>query len=256
MARASPPKRWSKGTSTAFEIIETIDELNGATVTELAEQMDLAASSVHNHLGALFRRGYVLNEDGEYHLGLRFLSLGMSVRNDHELGQIAQPVVENMAERSGESAWAVTMEFDRVVFLNAAKGSEGVETFGTIGSRRLPHAHASGKAIMAYQSEEEVQAILDRTGLPAFTENTITSRGELFDEFEKIKRRGFAINRSEQSDPGRAIAAAVLKEESPIGAVGMSGPAQRFQDERLMGELSDIVIEGKDVLELKLSAPN
>ncbi|MFB6187002.1 MAG: IclR family transcriptional regulator C-terminal domain-containing protein, partial [Halobacteriaceae archaeon] len=68
---------------------------------------------------------------------------------------------------------------------------------GNIGARRLPHANAAGKAILAHLPEDVVHDILDRTGLPEHTKHTITSRKELFDELDSIRERGYAVNRGE-----------------------------------------------------------
>lgn len=250
------PKQWSTVTSRAFDIIEAIDELEGATVTELADHLAIAASTVHNHLGALQRRDYVVKEDDVYSLGLRFLTLGISVRDERELAQIAKPVIEDMAMKTGEVAWTVVMENDWLFFVDAAVGENGINTYGKIGSRRQPHANASGKAILAHLSRDEVDGILDRTGMPSMTDKTITDRDELFEEFESIRQKGYAVNRGEYFEGGCAIASAVLKEGRPIGSLGISGPSRRFQDDRLTGELADVLLEGKNVVELELLAPS
>lgn len=255
MDQTGLPKRWSKVTCTAFDVIEAIDDLEGATVTELADHLDLAASTVHNHIGALQRREYVIKEGDVYRLGLKFLTLGISVRDSHELAHISQPIVEDMASETGESAWAKEMEYDRLVVIAGANGENSVKTYGTIGFRRLPHANASGKAILAHLPETQVHQILDRTGLPAYTENTITSREKLFEDFESVRERGYAVNRGEYLDGGYAVACAVLNEAEPIGALGISGPARRFQDEQVMDELINVLLESKNIVELKLSSP-
>lgn len=250
------PKQWSKVTSRAFDIIEAIDELGGATVTELADHLDLAASTVHNHLGALQRRDYVIKENDEYSLGLRFLTLGISVRDGKELARISKPVIEKMAMETGEVAWTVVMENDWLFFVDAAVGENGINTYGKIGSRRQPHANASGKAILAHLPEDEVHGILDRTGMSPKTDQTVTDREDLFEEFESIRQREYAINRGEYFEGGCAIASAILREGRPVGSLGISGPGRRFQDNRLTGELADVLLEGKNVVELEMLAPS
>ncbi|WP_228546259.1 helix-turn-helix domain-containing protein [Halegenticoccus tardaugens] len=45
----------------------------GARVTELSEQLEMPSSTVHAHLSALKRHGFVRNEGDIYVLGLKFL---------------------------------------------------------------------------------------------------------------------------------------------------------------------------------------
>lgn len=49
-------------------------------MTELADTLDLAKSTVHSHLQTLVDLGYVVREDGTFQLGLQFLGLGERVR--------------------------------------------------------------------------------------------------------------------------------------------------------------------------------
>lgn len=248
------PKRWSKVTGTVFDIIEALDELDEASVTKLANRLDLAASTVHNHLGALQRLNYVVKEEGKYRLGLRFLNTGMSVRNKMALARISQSVVDDLARETGEAAWASTLENDWVYFICNARGDDAIQAYGDLGARRRPHAIAAGKVILAHLPEETVLGIIDRTGMPAYTENTITSRTDLFEEFESIRERGFALNRGERLDGGRAVACAILQDDKPLGAIGVSGPAHRFQGDRFIEELPNAVSGGKNIIELELSS--
>ncbi|QIO24924.1 IclR family transcriptional regulator [Haloarcula sp. JP-L23] len=250
------PKRWSPVTDTVFEIIETLDELDEATVTVLADHLDLAASTVHNHLGALQRRGFVIKEDKRYRLGLQFLHTGMSVRNKLRMREVSQSAVDDLARETDEAAWAATLENDWIYFICSARGEDAIQAYGDLGARRRPHSIAAGKSILAHLPEETVHGIINRTGLEKHTENTITSRDELFEDFESIRERGFALNRGERLDGGRAVACAILQDGEPLGSIGVSGPAHRFEGEQFTDELPSAVLAAKNIIELDLSSPS
>ncbi|MHC3437425.1 IclR family transcriptional regulator [Natrialbaceae archaeon A-gly3] len=247
------PKRWSSVTETVFEIIEALDELDEATVTELANRLDLSPSTVHNHLGALYRLGYVVKDGGEYRLSLRFLNLGMSTRN-RRMMEVVQSAVDDLARETSEAAWAATLENDWVYFVCSARGEDAIQAYGDLGARRRPHAIASGKAILAHLPEEEVHKIIDRIDLKEYTENTITSKDVLFEEFEQIREQGYALNRGERLEGGRAVACAILQEGKPLGSIGISGPAHRFQGKQFTEELPSAVLGAKNIIELNLSS--
>lgn len=250
------PKRWSKVTETVFEIIEAVDELDEPTVTELSDHLDRAASTVHNHLGALQRLGYVVKDDGTYRLSLQFFNMGMSIRNELTRIPMIQSAVDDLARETGEASWAASLENDWVYFICNARGENAIQAYGHLGARRRPHANASGKAILAHLPEETVTEIVDRTGLPAYTENTISSRSELFEELESIRQQGFALNRGERLDGGRAVACPILQDGRPLGSIGVSGPAHRFRDDRFTETLPDAVQGAENIIELELSAPS
>ncbi|MDR9382466.1 MAG: helix-turn-helix domain-containing protein, partial [Natronomonas sp.] len=72
--------RGIKSDETLFAIVERIRETDGAGVTELANDMGLAKSTVHGHLSTMLEHGFVARHGGEYHLGLEFFSYGQHVR--------------------------------------------------------------------------------------------------------------------------------------------------------------------------------
>jgi DNA-binding IclR family transcriptional regulator len=45
-----------------------------------------------------------------------------------------------------------------------------------------------------------VESIIDQHGLEQYTENTITDKTALFEEFAKIRERGYALNELEEID--------------------------------------------------------
>jgi DNA-binding IclR family transcriptional regulator len=127
-------------------------------------------------------------------------------------------------------------------------------TSSEIGNRRPLHQLAAGKAILAALPTEEVDRIVDRRGLPSRTDNTITDEERLREELERVRERGYAFNRSESIEGLNAVGACFRDEEGwPLGALSISGPANRltgslFEDElpnRLLGAINEVEINLK-----------
>jgi DNA-binding IclR family transcriptional regulator len=53
-----------------FKIVNGLQELDGAGVTELAAHLDLPKSTVHNYLTTLEQEDYVVRENDQYRVGL------------------------------------------------------------------------------------------------------------------------------------------------------------------------------------------
>lgn len=64
MAHTDPPNRSIKTAVRVFELIEIIQELDGATLTELSEHVDMADSTLYEYLTTLVQLGYLSNEEG------------------------------------------------------------------------------------------------------------------------------------------------------------------------------------------------
>lgn len=53
-----------KATTRTLEVVKALKHLNRAGVTELATELNLSKSVVHNHLSTLIEHEYVVKEDG------------------------------------------------------------------------------------------------------------------------------------------------------------------------------------------------
>ncbi|MFB6354215.1 MAG: IclR family transcriptional regulator [Halobacteriales archaeon] len=241
-----------KSARTLFDVVEGLEALEEAGVSELADHLDLAVSTVHDHVTTLVELGYVQKADERYRLGLSFLGLGESARYNLDAYPLVEPYLEKVADETGESAWFVVEEDGLAVYVAKARGEVGVETANRIGRRSRMHYHAGGKAILAHLPRARVEAIVDRHGLPGLTENTITDLGALFDELEAIREAGFAQNDNEEIVGTRSVAAPILVDDRVLGAISVGGPANRLKGERFDREFPDLVSGVTNEIELKI----
>jgi DNA-binding IclR family transcriptional regulator len=239
---------------TAFDIVEAVEALEGARVSELAEYLDLPASTVHGHLATLHQRSYLAKEGDEYHVGFQFLNRGGHARERKEGYELAEEKVTKLAAETGERVQFVVEENGRGYYLYTAVGENAVLADARIGKRIHLHDSSAGKAILAQLPESRVHDIVDRWGLPAFTEHTTTERDELFEELRTISDQGFALNREETHEGLHAVGAAVETHRGEVlGAFSVSGPSNRLKGDRLEAEIPDLLRGVTNELELRLS---
>ncbi|WP_227377649.1 IclR family transcriptional regulator [Haladaptatus halobius] len=243
-----------KSTVTTFRIIESLKELDGARVTELAQHLDLPKSSVHNYLSTLEQEEYVIKQNGTYFVGLRFLDLGAQARSKLPIYEIAKPEVRSLAEESGELSNLLVEEHGKGVYLHRATGEDAVRVDADTGQRVHLHNTGLGKAILAHLPQGRVNAILDKHGMPSTTENTITDRETLFKELAEIREQGFVFDREERLNGLRCVAAPILNKDNQIvGAVSVSGPTSRMSTERFSEEIPDLLRNAVNVIELNIA---
>jgi DNA-binding IclR family transcriptional regulator len=112
------------------------------------------------------------------------------------------------------------------------------------------HATATGKAILAHLPDERVAGILDQTGMPRFTESTITSRQALHEELADIRESGLSFDREESVEGLCCIAAPILNEGEPVGSISVSGPRSQFRKPDRREELCEAVQDTANVIQL------
>lgn len=249
-----PAKNPIQAAQTTVRLIETLRDLDGARVTELADVLDYPKSSIHNYLSTLREEGYVLKDGNEYHVSLRFLEIGSLARKRREIYDIAKPEVADLARETGELANLLVEEHGKGVYLYRDQGDKAVQVDSFTGQRIHLHNTGLGKAILANRPRKQVDRILDEFGLPETTENTITNRQGFHDELDEIRDRGVAFDDEERLSGLRCVAAPILdKNEVVKGAISVAGPSSRFQGERFREELPERVFNAKNIIELNIT---
>lgn len=241
--------RTVKAADTACEIIDALRELDGAGVTELADHLDLSKGAVHTYLTTLRRQELVRKDDGEYRLGMRFLGLGQYVRSQVPVYGGAVRELEKLSEQTSARSQLVVEDHGMAVALHI-EGEDAIAAATTVGDREYLHCIASGKAILASLPDARIEEIIDHRGLPERTENTITSRDELFDELETVREEGVAFNDEEKIRGLRAVGASIEDPDGrTLGAISVSGTPGRFRDGKFYSDLPSLVKDTANVIE-------
>lgn len=240
-------------TKTSIRILERLKERNGARVTELADELEISPSTVHNHLMTLKEEGYVVKQGDLYDLSMKFIQLGQYVQDRDRVFQIIKPRVEALMNESEERANFVIEENSQGVYVVTEKGEHSVDTFAQKGRQLFLHASSAGKAILAELPREKIEEIIEHQGLPEMTQKTITDRGELYEQLDRVRERGFAICDEEYISGVRAVSTSVCKPSGEvIGALGISGAAYRLTDEKIHEEFSDPLLGIANEIELEI----
>lgn len=244
-----------KTTQTTVSIIHFLKQKNGATLSELAKYLDVARSTAHRHLRTLIEERWVRHEEstGEYHVSLNLFHIGTMVREEHPVYEFAKGRVDELANQTGERVWCIVEEGGRGIHLYGASNSS-VKTYARVGTRTYLHQHAAGKSILAFRSRNQVDSIIDEHGLPAITEETVTDKEVLYNELDKIEDRGYALNKEESFRGLHAVGAPICDDSgNSVGAISISGPANRLNGQVLKSELPEVLLGVTNEIEINMS---
>ena len=255
MGNDNPP-RTLKTVERTVEVMKALKQLDGARVTELAEYLDTTPGTVYTHLATLRENRYVRKRNGVYMLSLHFLNMGEYVRNHHELYIAGKDATSQLAEKTGETAHLMAEEFGLGIYLfRETNQTDIVRDFFARKTERPDYLHLSstGKAVLAHIPRRRVREIIDQHGLPARTEHTIADPDRLFEELDLIEEQGYALNDEEELRGARAVGAPIFDQRKEvIGAVSVSGPSGRIDDDRFYDELPDRICETANLIGMNL----
>jgi IclR family transcriptional regulator, KDG regulon repressor len=206
------------------------------SVSELSRFLRMPKSTTHNLLRTLERFDFVRQgpEDKHYRLGCKIYELGGLFSHTRELTEEALPHLRRLAEQTGETVKLGLLSGGRVLIVAAVESSYELHTRGDNGRSWWLHSSALGKAILASLPPMEVEAIVDRHGLPRMTDSTITDRENLRRAISQIKSQGYAIDwqESEQGVSCAAVPVPVPASVAPA-SLSVSGPSIRLTLQKL-----------------------
>ena len=228
----------------ALDILDVIAGGGGLTLTEIAQRLDLAPSTVHRVLVTLAARGVAESDNTTqtWHVGPTTFRHGSAFMRRSGLVERARPVLRRLMEVTGETANLGILDGDAVLFLSQAETHETIRAFFPPGTRSPLHASGIGKALLAHMRAFELRSLMREMQLKQFTPMTLAAPQALLDDLALIRARGYSLDNEERSLGMRCIAAPIfdLAGEAAAG-ISVSGPLSRMGDARLQA-MSECVI--------------
>ncbi|WP_144906055.1 IclR family transcriptional regulator [Halobellus captivus] len=243
----------AKTVEKAFDILEYLKEQNGANLDELTDQFQMAKSTAHRYVTTLEHRKYVVKEGNQYYPSLRFVDFARYARNRKTGYAEIKEKVTALAEETGERVQFLVEEHGKAVYVYRSTGPQAIRAGPRIGDNTYLHTAAAGKAILAQLPKYRVNEIVDRYGLPAVTDQTVTDRDELFEILSSIRERGYSLNEQESVSGLNAVGVHIPGPNNEVlGAISVAGPSHRMKGEWFDNELPDRLLGIANELELNL----
>lgn len=201
-----------------------------ASLKLLAQQAGLHPSSAHRILNVMVGKGLVDKLDGgTYRLGLKLLELGNLVRARLDIRREALPFMQTLHHDIGETVNLSLRQGDEMVYVErTASGQSMMRVVQLVGARAPLHITAVGKVFLADAGDEAARDYAERTGLPAYTEHTITQVTALCETLAKIRKNGYAFDNEEAEKGVACIGAGIRDAEGKlIAGLSISAPVDR-----------------------------
>lgn len=232
----------------ALRILYLLKEPNyrQSRLTDIAEALGIYKSTCFAILKTLQSGNLVTYDEdsSRYSLGFGWLGLASVVSEERTFLKVAQAVMDELAADIRKTCFLAMRSLDdRFTIVEKAEGLTEIHVSFSLG-RSLPiWAGASGKCFMAFLDPDEVEAILDKQRLSAFTANTITDIKLYEQELAEIRRRGYATNYEETSIGTNVVAAPIFDE---TGRMVLALAASELSSTLRPTRLDDIGVKVRD----------
>ena len=212
----------------------------GLPLALVADALDIPKSACHRLLAELSSRGYVrqVRAQGDYVMTTKVASLGLGFLSGSGIVDIAQPLIERLADASGELVRLSIVDDDRLTWVAKAEGGrKGFRYDPDMGMDARLSCTSSGHAWMLTMTDERAVALVSRQGfgLPKdYGPKAPTTVKALLGFLHAARVRGYAMI-DEVFAPGMAAVAAPVQRPGrlAIGVISVAGPHLRLTAARI-----------------------
>lgn len=231
-------------------VLDVIDALESGPrgVSDIARELQVSKGGVHKILRNLEGRGLVkAMPDHRYRLGLRLWELGTAAVAGLELRQVALQHMEKLTDVTGEGSLLSVYDTGDVVYLEKVVSPQPVVATTRVGGRTPAFCSATGKALLAWQSVEEIERVL-AGHLERFNDATVTDPDALRADLLSVRDAGYAVNHGAWRGEIHGVAAPVRDHSGAVvAALGLTGPAYRFENGGIDSEAPTVVASAADI---------
>jgi DNA-binding IclR family transcriptional regulator len=195
---------------------------------EVAAQLEMAKSSVHELLGALTMRGYVQRgSDMTYVVGAKAWEVGCRA-SFVELGRVAEPYLAELVREVQEGASLAVLDGVHTVCIQIAESPQVVRVHSGVGERNPAHCVSTGLAMLATLGDRELASLFPAQ-LPILTSKSLSTREDLLREIQRVREHGYAVCKGAWHLDVAGVAAAIPGANGrTAAAVSVALPRQRL----------------------------
>jgi IclR family pca regulon transcriptional regulator len=175
-------------------------------LSEVARITGLTRAAARRFLLTLVKLGYMSFSDGRFSLSPRVLELGYAYLSSLTLPEVAQPHMEVLVASVNESSSISVLDDLEVVYVARVPTRRIMSINLSVGTRLPAYATSMGRVLLAGLPEAELEARLPRIDVRPLSAHTITTRRELRDILERVRKQGWAAVDQELEEGLRSLA--------------------------------------------------
>jgi DNA-binding IclR family transcriptional regulator len=257
-ARASTPARRAAVTpegdrlfigslAKCFQVLEALNTAGRAVgLTELAQLSGIDRSGVQRIAHTLRVLGYLRQDPATKALRLsaRMLEFGHTVLATDQVRERAQPHLEALNRRTGETVNLMELEGEDIVYVARWPSAHAVSVDLHVGSRLPAFCTAAGRAMLSRMDPADALARLKAARRTAMTQTTVTDIAGLRALLERAREDGYALNDQEAFVGDVSVAAPLVDAEGqPVGAINIAVPTPRWQMQDVLARLVPLLLK-------------
>jgi len=218
-------------------ILKTLAAARAAELrlSDVARAVRLSKATTSRILSALCNEGLVeaSRETKTFRLGPELVFLGWSAAHSFRLTRIARPVMEKLAETTGDTAFLIVRSGAEAVCADRVSGSYPVQALTMeVGSRRPLGVGSGSLALIAALPDDEIEEVL-KTNADRLAAYKAVRAARIWREVQQARVRKYALAEGHVVKEVSGVGVAIKDPRGqPIAAVSVATISARFEDAR------------------------
>ncbi|MCL6612009.1 MAG: IclR family transcriptional regulator [Peptococcaceae bacterium] len=215
----------------ALDILEVLRlEKEPKSLAYLHQALGLPKTTLARVLGTLEAAGFVERDSTlqKFTLGMKFFYYGHAVSERITDKQVVAPVLKRIRDACLETVYIYILHNNRRICVDYLPGKNAVRVMTYVGEESPLYVGASGKVILAYFTDEELDQYFKETELVPHTPNTVINRELLMHEIKLIRQRGYAVSLGEKTAGVISVSAPLRDEKGRVrSSLSIAAPLER-----------------------------
>ncbi len=231
----------------AFDILDILifEDIHnqGISLTKLSERTQIKTNTLHNILKTMIHCGYVeQNHNSHYMAGKRCKQIGIINRFQitPELSEVLHSALYGLNTKTNEAvAFYVLVNGERINYINM-ESRDIIKVDYTMLEENSIYEYISGRILVAFCDEAELEKIVEKHGYPRQFWNHISNLEELKSEIAEIRKKGYLKSMSPDKKIANYAMPAFTKDGKLLGSIGVYLPAFRNDKDKARVILSEL----------------
>ena len=233
-----------------FGLLQALAERSESGISDLSVRLAMPKATVYRFLQTMLTLGYVQqeNESDRYRLTMKVFELGSKALSQTDLVEVAKDHIRMLADVSGETVHLGSLIESEIIYLHKVDSRHMLGMYSRIGRRAPLHCTAIGKVLMAWETPERRDHILQGVEFKRFRESTLVDRQAYEQELQKVKAQGFGEDREEFEDHVRCVGVPIFDRlNRPVAGMSISFPTFRYDPARAQEVIAMLREASRDI---------
>lgn len=226
----SKEKNTIKSSYKVFYILEILAVQGRLGLSELSELTGFTKSTTQRIVNTLKDLKYIVQDTKtlEYYPSIKLHQLGNKAIVNFPIKKIAKPHLLRLYDEVNETVNLAILNYGEVVYLDKLVSTSPLRVEIDLGTPFPLYCSSLGKSMAAFSDD----AYTFEGKYIKFTENTISSDKEFYDNLENIRKLGYSIDNEEYVKGLTCIAVPILDTNNmSIASISISIPTIRYNEE-------------------------